>query len=74
MIPKDVIEQIVGNMDNGHEEVDELAYIIYKPTTKYPDNDVMVDFKQGIVEVYDDNEDIKERFAIKVTLEPITST
>lgn len=74
MIPKDVIEQIVGKAGEGSDLLDTFSFVFYKPE-KYPDKNVIVDFEKGIVEIQyseDQHETVRSNcFAIRVGLEPI---
>lgn len=72
MISKDVIEQLIGPIESW-DQMDTMAFVIYNVTHEgktYPSANV--NFEKGVVEFYNEDDDVVLKFAIKATLEPIT--
>lgn len=74
MKPVDCIEQIISNEPSGWDEADTMSFQFYDAEvngTEYAS--VTIAFNYGKVECKNEAGDILAQYAIKVTLEPITS-
>lgn len=72
MKPIDIVEELVGDY-SAATPLEDMASMFHN-CTKHNSRLVTVDFIRGVVEVFaDDNETIEKTYAIRATLEPITT-
>ncbi len=74
MKTQDVIEQLVGTAE-GIDEAGDHCFVLYG-CAKFDGKDANVDFAEGTVEVLENKEGedvVIHTYAIKATLEPVTT-